>query len=342
MFKALALASAAIAGSAAAAPPDSPYHVTDRWALGGDGGWDYLTVDAKRHLLYLSRATRVAVVDTTTGKLSGDIEGTSGVHGIAIAEDAGSGFITAGKADEVKVFDLGTRTITGSIAVGKKPDAILYDPTSRRVFVFNGHGNSISVIDPAAKVVVKTIGLDGNPEYARSDAMGHVYVNIEDKNSLVQIDVASLEVTAEWPLPGCDGPTGLALDALHHRSISVCSNAAATILDTTTGSAVATLPIGHGVDGAEFDAESQNAFSANGDGTLTVIHESDPAHFAVIQTLDTGRGARTIALDGSTHRLYLPTAKLGTAEPTAFDAHPKPPILPDSFFVLVVAASIKP
>ncbi|MGC1524379.1 MAG: YncE family protein [Steroidobacteraceae bacterium] len=314
----------------------APYLIAEKWPLAGDGGWDYLAVDAHAHLLYLSRATHVAVVDTLTGKSVGDIADTPGVHGIALAPDLGRGFISAGKADLVKAFDLRTREVIASIAVGAKPDAILYEPHTRRVVVFNGHSDNATVIDAASNAVLATIKLGGGPEFARTDGLGHVYVNIEDKNELAALDVESLKVTAHWALPGCDGPSGLAFDVAHHRSFSVCANAALTILDTQSGKSIATLPIGKGVDGAEFDPESQNAFSANGEGTLTVVHEIDPDHFAVLQTLDTAKGARTIALDAQTHRLYLPTASFGPAKPALLDSHPKPPILPGSFIVLVV------
>jgi YVTN family beta-propeller protein len=313
-------------------------HVADRWALPGDGGWDYLAVDDVAHLLYLSRATHVAVVDTAGGKLVADIGDTPGVHGIAIARDLGRGYITVGKADQVKVFDLETRQVTASIAVGTKPDAIVYDSRTHRIVALNGHSDSASVIDAVGNEVIATLELGGAPEFARSDDAGHVYVNLEDKNQLAAIDLATRAVTAHWALPGCEGPTGLALDAAHHRSFSVCANAVMSILDTDSGRTLATLPIGHGVDGAVFDPATGNAYSANGEGTVTVVHESDPEHFAVAQTLTTVPGARTIALDPAARRLYLPSAALGPVTPSLLDSHPKPPILPNSFFVLVVAA----
>jgi YVTN family beta-propeller protein len=333
---ALSLCIASLA-TAAANAGTVPYQVARRLPLGGDGGWDYPSIDSPRHLLYLSRATHVAILDTQTGQVVGDIGDTPGVHGIAIAADVGRGYISAGKADQVKVFDLNTRKVITGVAVGSKPDAILYDRGTRQVFAFNGHSNNVSVIDVAADRVVDTVALGGAPEFARTDGEGNIFVNIEDKNQLLQLNAKTRKVTARWNLPGCDGPTGLALDAAHHRSFSVCANAAMTILDTVTGKAIATLPIGKGVDGADFDSESQNAFSANGEGTLTIVHESDPDHFAVIQTLSTAQGARTVALDPATHELFLPTANFGAAKPTSLDAHPKPPILPGSFFVLAIA-----
>ncbi|MGO8975119.1 MAG: YncE family protein [Steroidobacteraceae bacterium] len=342
MFKRLVLSATTllIAGMAIASD-GAPYVIAERWALGGDGGWDYLSVDGGAHLLYLSRATHVAIVDLATGKIAGDIDGTPGVHGIALAPDLGRGYISAGKANQVKVFDLNTRQVTASIDVGSKPDAILYDRHSHRVVVFNGHGDSATIIDAVAGKLVATLNLGGAPEFARSDEAGHVYVNIENKNELAAIDIDVPAVTAHWALPGCDAPSGLALDAAHHRSFSVCSNAAMAILDTQSGKSLATLPIGHGVDGAEFDSASQNAFSANGDGTLTVVHEADPDHFSVVQNLATANGARTIALDAVTHRIYLPTASFGSISPSLLDPHPKSPILPNSFVVLVVAPAGK-
>jgi YVTN family beta-propeller protein len=333
---ALALCIACLAAATSFAGAAS-YQVAQRFPLGGDGGWDYLSVDSPQHLLYLSRATHVAILDTQTGKIVGDIGDVPGVHGIAIAADVGRGYISAGKADQVKVFDLNTWKIIAGIAVGSKPDAILYDQGTRQIFAFNGHSDNVSVIDASTDRVVDTVALGGAPEFARADGEGNIFVNIEDRNELVQLSAKSRKVMARWSLPGCDGPTGLALDAGHHRSFSVCANAVMTILNTATGKAVATLPIGKGVDGADFDSGSQNAFSANGEGTLTIVHESDPDHFAVIQTLSTAQGARTVALDPSTHELFLPTANFGAAKPTLIDAHPKPPILPGSFFVLAVA-----
>lgn len=313
------------------------YEVAAKWPIGGDGGWDYPTAEAATHLLYLSRATHVVVVDTGAGKIASDIGGTPGVHGIAIAPELNRGFISAGKADAVKVVDLRSGEVIASIAVGSNPDAILYEPASRQVLAFNGRSDTVSVIDATSSKVVDTVALGGRPEFARAEGRGMVYINIEDKNELVAFEAQKRRVTARFPLTGCDGPSGLALDAGHHRSFSVCSNATMIVLDTLSGRIVATLPIGKGVDGAEFDPGTQDAFSANGEGTLTVVHESDPEHFSVSQTLKTARGARTVTLDAVTHTLYLPSAEFGEAQPSAGDSHPRPPILPGTFFVLAIA-----
>jgi len=225
--------------------------------------------------------------------------------------------------------------VSATVQTGSKPDAIVYEPTTRLVFVFNGHSSNATVIDAASTKVVATIALQGAPEAARADGAGKVYVNLENTNELVSLDAQRQKISGRWPLPGCDGPTGLALDAAHHRSFSACANKKMSILDSDTGRPIATLPIGAGVDGAEFDADSGNAFSANGDGTLTVVHEADPEHFTVAQTLATARGARTIALDTTQHKLYLPTARFEETSSVASD-EPKGPIVPGSFFVLVV------
>ena len=313
----------------------APYRVADKLPIGGDGKWDYPSIDSTTQRLYLSRATHVVIVDTQTGRIAGDIPDTPGVHGIALAPALGRGYISVGKADQVKIFDLKTLAVSATVQTGSKPDSIVYEPTTRQVFVFNGHSSNATVIDAASNKVVATIALQGAPEAAQADGAGKVYVNLENTNELVSLDAQQRKISARWPLPGCEGPTGLALDAAHHRSFSACANKKMSILDSDTGRPIATLPIGAGVDGAEFDADSGNAFSANGDGTLTVVHEADPEHFTVAQTLATARGARTIALDTTQHKLYLPTARFEETSSAASD-EPKGPIVPGSFFVLVV------
>jgi YVTN family beta-propeller protein len=324
------LASTADAGAAS-------YRVADRFPVGGDGKWDYPSLDSATQRLYLSRGTHVVIVDTQTGHIAGYIADTPGVHGIALAPELGRGYISLGKSDQVKVFDLKTLDVVATVKVGTKPDAIVYEPQTRQVFVFNGHSSNASVIDATISKVVATIALGGTPEFARADGAGTVYANIESTNELVALDTKGRKVTARWPLPGCEGPTGLALDSAHHRGFSACANKRMSILDLNTGRSVATVPIGAFVDGAEFDADSQNAFSANGDGTLTVVHEADPEHFTVAQTLATARGARTIALDTSRHKLYLPTARFEETASARAD-EPKGPVVPGSFVVLVVDA----
>jgi YVTN family beta-propeller protein len=314
------------------------YGISNKFNVGGEGKWDFPSVDSASHRLYLSRGTHVMIVDTESGKVVGDIPDTPGVHGIAIASDLGRGYISVGKSNQVKVFELATNRVIASIDVGSKPDAILYDLPTHQIFAFNGHSNNASVIDAKTLSVVDTIALGGGPEFAQADGSGAIFVNIEDKNQIAQLDARKHKVTARWPLPGCEGPTGLALDVAHHRSFSVCANAKMTVLDTMSGNSIATLPIGARVDAAVFDPGRQDAFSANGDGTLTVVHESDSNHFAVAQIVRTALGARTIALDATTHKMYLPSASFDPAKRTKDEDDG---ILPGTFAVLVVEANSK-
>ena len=325
------LASSAHAGNGTA------YAVIGRLTPGGDGGWDYPSVDSRTHLLYQSRADHVSVVNTKTGKEVGQITETPGVHGIALAPALGRGFISAGKANRVTVFDLKTRAVVGSVSTGEGPDSIVYEPVSQRVVSFNGHGHSATVIDARSNTAIVTLPLDGKPEFAQADGRGAIYFNIEDTGELGVIDGKSAVLKGRWKLPHCEEPSGFALDTAHRRSFSTCANQTLAVMDIDSGKAVANVPIDKGVDGCAFDPASGNVFSANGEGTLTVVHETDPDHFQVRQTLVTQAGARTIALDKITHRLYLPTAQFGLApEPSAEHPHPRPPPLPGTFVVLVV------
>lgn len=315
-----------------------PYAVTQRFALGGEGGWDYLSVDPAAHLLYLSRADHVAVVDTASGKEVGQIADTPGVHGIALAPELNRGYISAGKGNFVKVFDLKTRAVLATVPTGDNPDAVLYDAASQRVFAFNGHSHNATVIDARTDAVVATIPLGGKPEFARADGRGMIYLNLEDTAELAAIDAKAAAVKNRWKLPHCADPSGLALDAAHRRSFSTCDNQILAVTDVDTGKAVASVPIGQGVDGGDFDPETGNVFSANGgDGTVSVVHETDPDHYAVLQTATTQRGARTVAVDPVSHKLYLPTADFGPAPAaTAEHPHPRPAVLAGTFVVLVV------
>lgn len=331
------IALTALALTAQAQAGAGQYQVVQRLPLGGDGGWDYPSVDPASHLLYLSRGDHVSVVDTVSGKEVGSIPDTPGVHGIALAPELDRGWISAGKADQVKVFDLKTRAVLATVTTGPGPDAILYEPATKRVFAFNGHGHSATVIDALGNQVLATIPLGGKPEFARADGRGRVLVNIEDTAELLALDARQAGVASRWPLPGCEEPSGLALDAGRQRSFSTCGNQVLVVMDVAHGKPVASVPIGNGVDGAEFDPASGDVYSANGEGSLTVVHEETPDRYAVRQTLPTQRSARTIALDRTTHRLYLPAAELGPPPPaTADNPHPRPSIMPGTFAVLVI------
>jgi DNA-binding beta-propeller fold protein YncE len=316
----------------------STYHVVGRIPLAGEGGWDYLTVDAAARRLYVSRSTHVAVIDLDRDSVVGDIANTAGVHGIALAPDLGRGFTSNGRDSTVTIFDLTSLATLSTVTVtGRNPDAIAYDPASRRVFTFNGGGANATALDARAGTVLGTIALGGKPEFAVSDGRGRMYVNIEDKSEVVSFDTRTLAVQAHWPLAPCEDPTGLAIDRVHRRLFSVCGNRLMAILDADAGRVLATLPIGGGVDGAAFDSTAQLAFSSNGEGTLTVVREDSPTSFRVVETDSTQRGARTIALDAITHRLYLTTAQFGPAPvPTAERPRPRPSMVPGSVVVLVL------
>jgi DNA-binding beta-propeller fold protein YncE len=323
---------------AVAAPLES-YEVVARYAIGGSGGWDFLSVDEERARLYVSRGDHVQVVDTRSGKIVGNLSGTAGVHGIAVAQNLGLGFTSNGRSDSVTVFDLNTFSVVETIGVtGANPDAILYDPTSNRVFTFNGRSANVTAIDATTRKVVGTLAVSGKPEVAVSDGRGHVYVNIEDKNSIAVIDVATLTVSKYWTLGSCDGPTGLAIDRQRERLFSVCHNKKMIVLDSRSGNVIMELPIGSQADGAAFDPELSLAFSSNGDGTVTIVKSGDSGQIAVVDTVGTQKSARTIALDSITHRVYLPAASFALPPPpTPEQPKPRTPMIPESFVILVLA-----
>jgi DNA-binding beta-propeller fold protein YncE len=322
----------------APSPAISPgYRVTDTLKLGGDGGWDYLAFDPASRRLFVSHGTHVVVVDADTKSAVGDIPDTPGVHGIAIASDLGRGFISNGRSATATIFDLKTLGKIGEVKTGENPDAILYDRASGRVFTFNGRSGDATAFDAAHGTVAGTIPLGGKPEFAVADGKGRVYVNIEDKSEIVALDAKALQVKSRWPLEPCEEPSGLAFDSEHGRLFTVCRNRLMAIVDATTGRIVTTLPIGSGVDGAAYDPATGLVFAANGEGTLTVAHEDSPDSFRVVENVPTQAGARTLALDLKTHRVFLSTAQFGPRPaPTAEVPRPRPSIVPGSFVVLVV------
>jgi DNA-binding beta-propeller fold protein YncE len=276
------------------------------------------------------------VVDADTYALVGDIPGTEGVHGIALAPKLGRGFTSNGRANTVTIFDLKTLKILGTAPTGKGPDAIVYDPASRRVFTFNGHGNDATAIDAAKGKVAGTIPLGGQPEFAAADGRGHIYNNLEDKSELLQIDSKKLTVTATWPLAPGESPSGLAIDRRHRRLFSGCHNQMMPVVDADSGKVLTAPPIGKGVDATAFDPGTQLAFSSNGDGTLNVVHEDSPDKFTPVASVTTQRGARTMALDLKTHNIFLVTADFGPVpQPTVEHPHPRPPAIPGTFTLLV-------
>ena len=323
-----------ILSSLCAAQPQG-YHLVKKTVVGGEGGWDYLTVDSKARRVYVTHSERVVVLDADSLTIIGEIPKGDGLHGVAIAGEFGHGFASNGRPSTVAMFDLKTLQILKVIPVGKKPDAILYDPASKHVFAFNGQSEDATVIDPDSGTVIATIPLGGGPEFGVPDGQGHVYVNIEDKSELVAIDSRSAKVIARWSLSPGEAPSGLAMDIVHRRLFSVCRNKLMIVVNPDEGKIVATLPIGTGVDGCAFDPGTQLAFSSNGEGTLTVVHEESPASFVVIENAVTQRGARTVAVDPVTHSVYTASAEFGPMpEPTAERPRPRPPILPNTFVVL--------
>jgi DNA-binding beta-propeller fold protein YncE len=338
MKKKIGLFAAVVVVASVAAGVSAPgYHLVSTWKIGGEGGWDYLKADSDARRLYIARATRVIVVDLDSGKPLGEIPDTPGVHGIALAPEFGEGFTSNGRENTVSVFDLKTMKTRNKIRVGTRPDAIWYDPATKRVFTFNAGSQDTTAIDASKGEVVGTIPLGGKPEFAASDGTGEVFVNLEDKNQLFALDANKLTVKERWSLPGCDEPSGLSMDQKSRRLFVGCGNKVMPIVNADDGHVVATLPIGGVVDATAFDPGTGLAFASCGEGVLTVVREDSPDKFSVAENVKTERGARTMAVDEKTHRVYTVTAQFGPPPaPTADQPHPRPTILPDSFVVLVL------
>jgi YVTN family beta-propeller protein len=313
------------------------YHIVDSLVLGGEGGWDYCTIDTAAERLYTSRGTRVQVIDLVKKIIIGEIPHTPGVHGIALASIARKGYISNGRDSSVTVFDITSLDSLKVIKIGaRNPDAILYEPITNRVFTFNGGSGSATAIDVATDSVVGTIALGGKPEFAVTDN-GRVYVNIEDKSTLVEFDAQNLQILRSWSIAPGEEPSGLAIDKQHQRLFSVCSNKLMVISDIEKGIVNASVPIGKGTDGAAFDEEQQLVFSSNGEGTLTVVQEKVPSEFSVLNNSITRPGARTLALDSKTHRIYTVTGKFGPLPaPSTEHPHPRSTIEPGSVTLYIL------
>jgi YVTN family beta-propeller protein len=325
-----------LAWSRSASP--NPSAAVERHLIGGPGGWDFVTSDPARHRVFITRGDRVQVWDVDAKAVVSEIAGTAGVHGVALAQELNRGFTSNGRANTVSVFGLDDLRISATIATpGDNPDAILYVPAVKRVFAFNGRSKDVTVIDAVGLKVLATVPLGGKPEVAVADAQGRVFVNIEDTGEIVMLDASGTGVEKRWPLSPCEGPTGLAIDTVHRRLFSACANHMVMVVDATSGRVVAQLPIGAEPDGVEFDSASGQAFSANGEGTLTVVREEDPEHFKVAATIVTEPRARTLTLDPASHLLYLVTASFGPTPPaTAERPGPRAPMVKDTFTLLVV------
>jgi DNA-binding beta-propeller fold protein YncE len=305
------------------------YRLVKEIQIGGVGGWDYLIVDSSTHRAYVSHATKIVVADTETGQIVGEIPDTPGVHGFAIASDLGRGFTSNGRASTSTIVDLKTLKPLGTVATGTNPDSIRYLKDRKEVWTFNHTAGSITVFDPMTAAVVATIEVGGKLEEAVEDpATSRVYVNAEDKNAIVVVDTVRHAVIGNWPISGCDGPTGLALDEKHHLLLSACDGAMA-VIDAASGKTVSNFPIGNGVDGNGFDPVTELAFASSGTGELTVAHEDSPGKFAVVQTVKTQPSGRTMWLDSATHRVYIPVA---TTTPVP---NGRPQVTPNTMKVLV-------
>ena len=329
---ALALALAAPVARAA----DGPYTFKKDIVIGGEGGWDYLTVDAAARRLYVTHSTKVVVIDLDTEAVIGELVDTPGVHGFAVAPDLGRGFSSNGAENKASIFDLKTRALVAKVDTGVGPDSILYEPDRKEVYTFNGRGLNAAVFDAKTGNVVATIPLDGKPEFAQYDAKaGRIYVNIEDKSVIRAIDTKTHAVVASWPLAPGEEPTGLAFDPTTRRLFSTCDKVL-IVLDPDTGKVMTTLKTGGGVDAAAFDPATRYVFASGSDETLTLAHLDAADKLSLVQTLKTPARARTMALDPKTHNIYLATADFEPAPPSAPGApRTRPKMVPGSFRVAV-------
>lgn len=316
--------------------PGGPgYHIIDSIHLGGTTGWDYLAVDTAAERAYVSRGTRVDVVDLAQRRVVGEISPTPGVHGIALDQHGGKGYISNGRDSSVTIFDLNTLAVLGVVKIGaRNPDAIMFDPYTGRVFTFNGGSDNATALETSTGTIAGFVPLGGRPEFAVSDGDGHVYVNIEDKSQIVEFDPKSLTVVHRWSIAPGEEPSGLAIDRVHRLLYSGCSNNLMVVLDAATGNVVTTIPIGGGVDATAYDHGTGLAFSSNSDGTLTVAGGEKPV---LLENAVTPPRARTMAVDEKTHLLYTVTAKFGPAPaPTPEQSRPRPTIVPGSVTLYIL------
>jgi len=313
----------------------SGYRIAGKIHLEGEGGWDYLAVDATNNRVFVSHGTVAQAVDLKTGTLAGTIPDTKGIHGIAVAAELNKGFTSNGRDSSVTVFNLKTLEVLAHVKVtGRNPDCILYDTFSQRVFTFNGGSSNATVIDAKNNQVLGTIALDGKPEFAQTDGKGHILVNIEDKSMINVFNAMTMVVEQHWSIAPGEEPSGLALDNETHRLFSVCGNKLMVVTDALTGKVVTTLPIGDRCDGVAFDPKLKRAYSSNGEGSITVVQEVDANTFKVLETVPTQPGARTITIDKTTGHLYLSTAEY---EAAVAGSNRRPATKPNSFLILDVA-----
>jgi DNA-binding beta-propeller fold protein YncE len=326
-----------LASPASGAPKDSNYRLVKKLVLGGEGGWDYFDVEPGAGRIFIPRGSHILVLDAQ-GKQLSDIPGVDGSHAIAFAPDLKRAFLST--EGSMTILDLGTMKVAKVVALaGKDPDAIVYDPSVKRVFTFNGGGTKdASAIDAKTGKVLGSIPLGGKPETAQADGAGHIYVNVEDKNRIVAFDSKTLKVLNTWPIAPCEEPSGLAIDVAHKRLFAGCHNQLMAVVDYGSGKVVATVPIGKGVDANRFDWETGLAFASCGDGTITVAHQDSPDKYTKVQTIQTQRGARTMAIDAKNHNVYTVTAEFGPPPaPTPQRPHPYPTVISKTFTLLIFA-----
>ena len=325
-----------IASAVAWTQESTGYRVVTKTLIGGDGGWDYLFVDAGARRLYLSHGDHVVVVDDDNLKVVGEIPNTQGVHGVAVATESNHGFTSNGRTSTITIFDLKTLKVIKEVPVtGKNPDAILYDPFSKKLFTFNGRSQDATVLNPETGDTLATIFLGGKPEFAVTDLKGHVFVNIEDKSEIAAIEAQSNKVITRWSIAPGEEPSGLAMDISNRQLFSVCGNKMMVVSDPDNAKVVTTVAIGEGPDACKFDPELNLAFSSNGEGTITVIHEDSPTKFSVLETVKTLPRARTMEIDTKSHALFTVTAEFGeTPKPTTEHPRPRPPMVPNTFVLL--------
>jgi len=317
---------------------DEPYHFIKEIPVGGDGGWDYLSIDPAAQRLYVSHATKVVVIDLARDQVCGEITNTPGVHGLVPAPELGRGFVSCGRENKAAIVDLKTLLTLSKVDTGQNPDGMLYEPRQQEAYMFNGRSQSATVIDAKTGEVVATIPLDGKPEFAQADSQaGRVYDNLENKSEVAVIDAKSHQIVTNWPIaPGEEG-SGMAIDVKRHRLFIGCGGSKTMVMmDDTDGKVLASVPIGQGVDANAFDPGTQLAFASCGDGTTTIAKEETPDKLTVVQTLKTERGARTMALDPTTHKIYLATAQFEPQpEPAAGERRQRPKMVPGTFEILV-------
>src|SRR5271167_4151657 len=334
MKRILALIVALFTIAVISAAAQKSYKLAERVKLGGEGGWDYLTYDPDGKRVFITRGTHVMVVDAASLKPTGDIPDLSGVHGVALAPELGRGFITSGGDNMLVIFDLKTLKVLDKVKVGERPDAVLYDPSAKRVYTFNAKTQDSTVVDATTGKVIGSVPLGGKPETGVADGKGNVYVNIEDRSEIVRIDTAKLTVAEHYPMAGCDEPSALAIDAAHRRLFAGCASKIVAVVDPDAGRLVTTVDIGGGVDAGAFNPKTQQLFmSCGADGVLTVIHEDSPDKYSVLQSVPTAKGARTMALDAASNTIYTVTAQF---DPTPPPQGQRRKMIPDTFELLVV------